>query len=1054
MADYTVTILSDVDDPNDGEVSIREAVTKANLTDAEDTITFASGLNGSITLGQQLDIQKDLIIDGDGRITLDGGNDDRVVEIRSNVDADLIGLTITGGSSSSNGGGILVGSESSLELVESTVIGNSASGSGGGIAALRNSDVTVVSSLIADNSSGNQQDEGGGGIFIERDSQLSITNSTIHGNSSSARYGGGGIFVDERSDVDLISSTVTGNSTSSGVGGGVTLYDGNINATLTNSIISGNQGGNTGIDDLAAYSRNSSSPSFNIVDNSSLVGGNASLIFETTTALPNGNPAGALNSNGVVPLNPNGIAINVGDNSFAGALTVDQLGNARIAGGTIDPGAAELQNPPVIVIPPQLVVNTSGDELDGDFTQLSLREALFLSQLTPGADTITFDHGNALFTVTLSNGELTPVGDVTLEGDGLVTIDAAGGSRVMSVTGSETSVSLSGLTLTGGRTSATTAEGGGIRVGDGASLRIEDSLITGNQTTGGNAHGGGIFVEASAGTALTVIDSTISNNSAVNAQGGGVARTLPDNTSPFNPFTADGDVTIVNSTINDNVSGDGGGGLAFRGLGDGNDFAPISDGELILQNVTIANNQTTGNSARGGGLAVTQSAFSSNYVNNVTLHHLTVTGNSTIGSNAQGGGVEGTNITLTNSLILGNVASGRQSTDYEVAGSITNNNSQIGGSTSGVFFFDDPIVDANDLETDVDGGRLANNGGDTQTVSLLFVNGIAVDEVSEAQEVKDILDLDGDLDFDEPLPFDQRGFPRENGDAVDRGAFEFDPDNEAPEGVEDPLIVIREDEIATIQLRGDPIDPNDGVLDNDKDDNEEDVIDFSDFFILSDGKLIDNKDGTLGYDPSEAFAFLGSGDVGDDKFTYTITDLRGGLALVEQLIEVIGVNSPPDPDDVTVSVNEGESINFDILSAISGQADIDPDDDDAVIQFVDNSVVQNPANSGLLQQTGSSISFDTAGDFETLAQGETAEIVLTYQLKDDGDDGTATPGDDTDDLAFGSGTVIVEVIGRNDDPAAQPDNAESPDETTPFVINVLANDTDIDGDKLSVTIDP
>jgi len=42
MANFTVTTLSDVVDPNDGQTSLREAVALANADTTADTISFAA----------------------------------------------------------------------------------------------------------------------------------------------------------------------------------------------------------------------------------------------------------------------------------------------------------------------------------------------------------------------------------------------------------------------------------------------------------------------------------------------------------------------------------------------------------------------------------------------------------------------------------------------------------------------------------------------------------------------------------------------------------------------------------------------------------------------------------------------------------------------------------------------------------------------------------------------------------------------------------------------------------------------------------------------------
>src|SRR5947209_16691098 len=51
-ASFTVTTLTDEADPNDGQLSLREAINAVNAsTDAANSITFAAGLTGTLTVG-------------------------------------------------------------------------------------------------------------------------------------------------------------------------------------------------------------------------------------------------------------------------------------------------------------------------------------------------------------------------------------------------------------------------------------------------------------------------------------------------------------------------------------------------------------------------------------------------------------------------------------------------------------------------------------------------------------------------------------------------------------------------------------------------------------------------------------------------------------------------------------------------------------------------------------------------------------------------------------------------------------------------------------------
>ena len=167
---YLVDSLGDDVTAGDNQLTLREALEAANTnvivgdaaagSDTEvDTIAFADGLNGTITLdGTQLTITDDVTITGLGadQLAVSGNNASRVFEIASGITAEITGLTITGGSQTFGGGlvnrGILtlnsvvvsdntatasdgggIRNNGTLTLTDSTVSDNTASGSGGGI---------------------------------------------------------------------------------------------------------------------------------------------------------------------------------------------------------------------------------------------------------------------------------------------------------------------------------------------------------------------------------------------------------------------------------------------------------------------------------------------------------------------------------------------------------------------------------------------------------------------------------------------------------------------------------------------------------------------------------------------------------------------------------------------------------------------------------------------------------------------------------------------------------------------------------------------------------
>ena len=872
-----VTTNQDVDDPNDGVLSLREAITFFNNGVSDDTITFAPNVfdaQTTINISSQLPtITGALTIVGPGAnlLTIDalGGGDNvldgngfRIFEINdgdlnNSVDVFISGLTLTGGDNNDFGGAISNFENLSLDGV--AVVGNRAR-FGGGISSDLSGSLTISNSTIANN----EASQDGGGVLTGGD--FTATTITISGNS--AVGSGGAIFTAgglSGSELNLTQSTLTNNTGVDGVH--FDNDDGLTTATFNNTIIDSpiTSVGNTnttltGNNNLFVSADPGITGTGNLFNQTSMLGlladNGGSML---THALLFGSPA-----------------INAGNNALAvdengNPLATDQRGEARILFDTVDIGAVETRFNELR----SLVVTTIQDVVNPDDGLTSLREAIVFANTGVSntgdadgdglrADTITFDAGvfaGGDSVIRLTQGELqisesltidgSSVGgvvitgdaendDITIAGSHITDVSASFGgtagasddllddnSRVLNFSAVSGDLTLTGLTVTGGRVTGNFEDGGGIEFISSGTLTLNQSIVSGNSAAGNQADGGGIF--SNTGDVL-LIDSTVSGNIS-DRFGGGVGvsfgdvsiigSTVSENISRGGGgVNADtGDVSLVDSTVNENISQGVGGGIRNlsgdvsltystvsdnSGLGNGGGIYTNSGSSSF---VSLVNSTVSGNTSNGSGGGISSRSSSSSSVSlvnstvsgntsnrsgggihtlfsNVSLTNSTVTDNSAL---VAGGGIglsaNSSLVLLQNSIVAGNETNGT-APDLSTVGSATNNliveNSLIGDTTgSGITF---TTGTGNILNQPALLGPLADNGGATQTHALLS-GSLAINAGSNAIAIAVGLT-------------DQRGVGRIRAGTVDIGSFESDSN-------ERNLIV-------TTSL--DVVDPSDGFL--------------------------------------------------------------------------------------------------------------------------------------------------------------------------------------------------------------------------------------------------
>jgi CSLREA domain-containing protein len=386
--------------PGNGSCSLREAIENANSntgsqadcaagTPGTDTVSFA--VTGTITLVMgPLSINDNLAIEGPGAsiLSIDGNDSSTVLRVGA-MEATIAALTVRGGSSTGNGGGI-ANFSGSLTLTGVTVSGNSASVAGGGLtnidptAAITLIDstvsenhavlagggisggsgaVTLIRSTISRNTADGSSGAVGGGISLSGSGRLTLAARTVSGNRAGTGAGGGVSSVG--GTVSITNSTISGNEATDGRGGGIySVVPGSL--TLTNTTVSGNKasdaGGiwNSGGSLTLANTIVAENTPLDCVNSGSLSSGGSNLDSDGSCELTAAGdiPGGAAN---LAPLGPNGgptetqallpgsDAIDSGKNDVCLAEPVngvDQRGVSRQAGIGCDIGAFELERPP------------------------------------------------------------------------------------------------------------------------------------------------------------------------------------------------------------------------------------------------------------------------------------------------------------------------------------------------------------------------------------------------------------------------------------------------------------------------------------------------------------------------------------------------------------------------------------------------------------------------------------------------------------------------------------------------------------------------------------
>ncbi|MFW1160069.1 tandem-95 repeat protein, partial [Vibrio parahaemolyticus] len=196
------------------------------------------------------------------------------------------------------------------------------------------------------------------------------------------------------------------------------------------------------------------------------------------------------------------------------------------------------------------------------------------------------------------------------------------------------------------------------------------------------------------------------------------------------------------------------------------------------------------------------------------------------------------------------------------------------------------------------------------------------------------------------------------------------------------------------------------------DDEDKDTLSVENLIIdKGNGTLVDNGDGTWTFTPQ----------IDDDteaSFTFDIIDDEDLVVSGSANLDILPINDAPNAENDVITTEEDTAVTIDVLV---NDSDVEGD----ALSIQSASV---PSEQGSVDIVDGKLVFTPAENFN-------GEATITYIVTD---------GDLTDEAK-----VTVTVTPVNDSPVAV-DDTTSIQEDTAVTIDVLPNDSDVDGDKLSI----
>ena len=310
----------------------------------------------------------------------------------------------------------------------------------------------------------------------------------------------------------------------------------------------------------------------------------------------------------------------------------------------------------------------------------------------------------------------------------------------------------------------------------------------------------------------------------------------------------------------------------------------------------------------------------------------------------------------------------------------------------------DAVDDAFTLQEDAVGiWSVRSNDSDPEGSALTFVSATQgahglVEVFSSTIRYTPVLDYNGTDNFTYTI--------RDSAGLTDTAtvSITITPRNDAPTAVADSATT-PEDAAVAISVLANDIEPDGDTLS---------------IFTVTQG-----AHGTVTFDATTATYTPQADYSGTDSFTYTMRDPSGLGGTATVTVTITPVNDPPVAANDTASTLEDTAATVNVLG---NDSDLEGD---------------ALAVTGVTQAVHGAVTFNAGSVTYTPAANYFGADSFTYTIGD-GNGGSATA------------SVSVTVASANDAPSATNDQAAT-EEDTAVTVPVLGNDTDLDGDSLSVT---